>query len=238
MLRNLMLRNLLSPHSADVHVMSFRISAYAQYQVTLNHQKKSANDSMAADRIKYHAMRRLANQLYDPPAETLPAPSPSRSEPFPLRTAPDHGLSNAGGNVDNKVFIPSSRPQVGAQGAEECLHLLAPHFAHVHEMSFRIKYLCAVAIKPSSNRQKKLANVRIAAYFLLGPAIAPDMWASRTLACPRPEVCRGDARLQVPDAATPRCQRRRAHSSSGTEYCPIRCPSFPMLFEVYPQSGW
>jgi hypothetical protein len=72
MLRNLMLRNLLSPHSADVHVMSFRISAYAQYQVTLNHQKKSANVSMAADRIKYHALRRLANQLYDPPAETLP----------------------------------------------------------------------------------------------------------------------------------------------------------------------
>jgi hypothetical protein len=49
-------------------------------------------------------------------------------------------------------------------------------------MSFRIKYLCAVAIKPSSNHQKKLANVSIAAYFLLGPAIAPDMWASRTLA--------------------------------------------------------
>ena len=84
MLRNLMLRNLLSPHSADVHVMSFRISAYAQYQVTLNHQKKSANVSMAADRIKYHAMRRLANQLYDPPAETLPAPSPSRSGPRPI----------------------------------------------------------------------------------------------------------------------------------------------------------
>jgi hypothetical protein len=42
-------------------------------------------------------------------------------------------------------------------------------------MSFRIKYLCAVAIKPSSNHQKKLANVSIAAYFLLGPAIAPDM---------------------------------------------------------------
>src|ERR1035438_661612 len=117
--------HLLTPHFADVHVMSFRISAYARYQVTLNHQKKSANVSIAADRIKYHAMRRLANQLYDPPAETLPAPSPSRSEPFPLRTAPDHGLSNAGGNVDNKVFIPSSRPQVGAQGAEECLHLLA-----------------------------------------------------------------------------------------------------------------
>src|ERR1017187_3375506 len=38
--------------------------------------------------------------------------------------------------------------------------------------------------------------------------------------------------------STPRCQRRRAHSSSGTKYCPIRCPSFPMLFEVYPQSGW
>ena len=79
-----MLRNLLSPHSADVDVMSFRISAYAQYQVTLNHQKKSANVSMAADRIKYHAMRRLANQLYDPPAETLPAPSPSRSGPRPI----------------------------------------------------------------------------------------------------------------------------------------------------------
>src|ERR1035437_1649792 len=107
--------------------------------------------------------------------------NPSRSEPSPLRTAPDHGLSNAGGNVDNKVFIPSSRPQVGAQGAEECLHLLAPHFAHVHEMSFRIKYLCAVAIKPSSNHQKKLANVSIAAYLLRGPAIAPDMWASRKL---------------------------------------------------------
>src|ERR1017187_872486 len=117
------------------------------------------------------------------PLRALPAPSPSRSEPFPLRTAPDHGLSNAGGNVDNKVFISSSRPQVGAQGAEECLHLLAPHFAHVHEMSFRIKYLCAVAIKPSSNHQKKLANVSIAAYFLLGLAIAPDMWASRPLGC-------------------------------------------------------
>jgi hypothetical protein len=75
---------LLTPHFADVHVMSFRISAYAQYQVTLNHQKKSANVSMAADRIKYHAMRRLANQLYDPPAETLPAPSPSRSGPRPI----------------------------------------------------------------------------------------------------------------------------------------------------------
>jgi Serine carboxypeptidase len=39
--------HLLSPHFADVHVMSFRISAYAQYQVTPNHQKKSANVSMA-----------------------------------------------------------------------------------------------------------------------------------------------------------------------------------------------
>src|ERR1035441_619734 len=68
----------------EVHEMSFRISAYAQYQVTLNHQKKSANVSMAADRIKYHAMRRLANQLYDPPVETLPAPSPSRSGPRPI----------------------------------------------------------------------------------------------------------------------------------------------------------
>src|ERR1017187_7868824 len=133
-----------------------------------------------------------------------------RPKPFPLRTAPDHGLSNAGGNVDNKVFIPSSRPQVGAQGAEECLHLLAPHFAHVHEMSFRIKYLCAVAIKPSSNHQKKLANVSIAAYFLLGPAIAPDMWASRTVACPRPEVCRWRSRslwlISLPPQREPRCE--------------------------------
>src|ERR1039457_2521001 len=39
--------HLLSPHFADVHVMLFRISAYAQYQVTPNHQKKSANVSMA-----------------------------------------------------------------------------------------------------------------------------------------------------------------------------------------------
>jgi hypothetical protein len=68
----------------EVHEMSFRISAYAQYQVTLNQQKKSANVSIAADRIKYHAMRRLANQLYDPPVETLPAPSPSRSGPRPI----------------------------------------------------------------------------------------------------------------------------------------------------------
>jgi hypothetical protein len=40
---------LLSPHFADVRVMSFRISAYAQYQVTPNHQKKSANVSMARE---------------------------------------------------------------------------------------------------------------------------------------------------------------------------------------------
>jgi ABC-type sugar transport system substrate-binding protein len=43
---------LLSPHFADVHVMLFRISAYAQYQVTPNHQKKSANVSMARPRIR------------------------------------------------------------------------------------------------------------------------------------------------------------------------------------------
>src|ERR1017187_8998724 len=75
MLRNLMLRNLLSPHSADVHVMSFRISAYAQYQVPQNHKKKSANVGRGGDGIKYPGRRRLATQLYDPPAEPLPAPS-------------------------------------------------------------------------------------------------------------------------------------------------------------------
>ena len=83
--------------------------------------------------------------------------------------------------IIRSLFHPPDRKSA-LKGAEECLHLLAPHFAHVHEMSFRIKYLCAVAIKPSSNHQKKLANVSIAAYFLLGPAIAPDMWASRTVA--------------------------------------------------------
>jgi hypothetical protein len=101
-------------------------------------------------------------------------------------------------------------PPVGAQDAEKCSHLLTPHFAHEHEMSFRIKYLCAVAIKPFSNHQKKLANVSIAAYFLLGPAIAPDMWASRTVACPRPEVCRWRRRslwlISLPPQREPRCE--------------------------------
>ena len=81
-------------------------------------------------------------------------------------------------------------------------------------MSFRIKYLCAVAIKPSSNHQKKLANVSIAAYFLLGPAIAPDMWASRTVACPRPEVCRWRSRslwlISLPPQREPRCEAVRS----------------------------
>jgi len=33
----------------------------------------------------------------------------------------------------------------GAQDAEECLHLLSPHFADLHVMSFRIRCLCAVS---------------------------------------------------------------------------------------------
>src|ERR1019366_68646 len=93
------------------------------------------------------------------------------------------------------------RPQVGAQGAEECLHLLAPHFAHVHEMSFRIKYLCAVAIKPSSNHQKKLANGSIAVYFLLGPAIAPDIWASLPLGRRGARLGRGQCQRVTPRRA-------------------------------------
>ena len=163
-------------HFADVHVMSFRISAYAQYQVTLNHQKKSANVSMAADRIKYHAMRRLANQLYDPPVETPPAPSPSRSGPRPIMD-----LAMPGGmSIIRSLFHPPDRKSAlkVLRNAYICSRRTSPN---VHEMSFRIKYLCAVAIKPSSNHQKKLANVSIAAYFLLGLAIAPDMWAYRKL---------------------------------------------------------
>ena len=62
----------------EVHEMSFRISAYAQYQVTLNQQKKSANVSIAADRIKYHAMRRLAPPKPFP-LRALPAPDRARS---------------------------------------------------------------------------------------------------------------------------------------------------------------
>ena len=156
--------------------MSFRISAYAQYQVTLNHQKKSANVSMAVDRIKYHAMRRLANQLYGPPAETPPAPSPSRSGPRPIMDLAMPGrmliISSLFHPPDHKSALKVLR------NAYICSRRTSPN---VHEMSFRIKYLCAVAIKPSSNHQKKLANVSIAAYFLLGLAIAPDMWASLPL---------------------------------------------------------
>jgi hypothetical protein len=50
----------------------------------------------------------------------------------------------------------SRRDESGAQDAEKCLHLLTPHFAYGHEMSFRIKCLCAV--KVTANRQKKSAN--------------------------------------------------------------------------------
>jgi hypothetical protein len=41
--------HLLSPHFADVHVMSFRISAYAQYQVTPNHLWTPARSVHTAD---------------------------------------------------------------------------------------------------------------------------------------------------------------------------------------------
>jgi hypothetical protein len=49
----------------------------------------------------------------------------------------------------------------GAQDAEECLHLLSPHFADVHVMSFRIKCLRAVSYRVTPNHQKKSANVSI-----------------------------------------------------------------------------
>jgi hypothetical protein len=51
------------PHFADVHLMSFRISAYAQYQVTPNHQKKSANVSMASRRGISLALRAYGGQV-------------------------------------------------------------------------------------------------------------------------------------------------------------------------------
>ena len=51
-------------------------------------------------------------------------------------------------------------------------------------------------------------------YFLQGPAIAPDMWASRTVACPRPEVCRWRSRslwlISLPPQREPRCEAVRS----------------------------
>jgi len=49
----------------------------------------------------------------------------------------------------------------GAQDAEKCSNLLTPSFAHGHEISFGIKYLCATAVKSSQNQQKNGANVSI-----------------------------------------------------------------------------
>ena len=84
MLRNLMLRNLLSPHSADVHVMSFRISAYAQYQVTLITRKSQ----------QMSAWRRIGLNITrcgDWPTSCMIR----RPNPFPLRAlpAPDRARS-------------------------------------------------------------------------------------------------------------------------------------------------
>jgi hypothetical protein len=110
--------------------------------------------------------------------------------------------------IIRSLFHPPDRKSA-LKGAEECLHLLAPHFAHVHDMSFRIKYLCAVAIKPFSNHQKKLANVSIAAYFLLGPAIAPDMWAFFPLGR------RGQALGEVNDGESGQQCQNQADSQGG-----------------------
>lgn len=57
-------------------------------------------------------------------------------------------------------------PPVGAQDAEKCSHLLTPHFAHMHEMSFRIKYLCAIAVK--SRRQTTEKSEQMLASAVLG----------------------------------------------------------------------
>jgi hypothetical protein len=45
--------------------------------------------------------------------------------------------------------IRRAQPIIPFLGASS-LHLLATHFAHVHEMSFRIKCLCAVKVHTSS----------------------------------------------------------------------------------------
>ena len=47
----------------------------------------------------------------------------------------------------------------GAQDAEKCSNLLTPSFAHGHEISFGIKYLCATAVKSSPSHEKNGANV-------------------------------------------------------------------------------
>ena len=77
-----------------------------------------------------------------------------------LLRAPERGAQEkSAGNVDNKVFN-TILDLSGLRGEnEECLHLLTPHFAHGHEMSFGIKCLCAIAVKSSPNHQKKSANV-------------------------------------------------------------------------------
>jgi len=68
------------------------------------------------------------------------------------------GPGKVGGNVDNKVFN-TILDLSGLRGEnEECLHLLTPHFAHGHGMSFGIKCLCATAVKSSPNHQKKSAT--------------------------------------------------------------------------------
>jgi hypothetical protein len=84
-------------------------------------------DNRAALRVQMKCGFRLANAA---------CPETEMEIPFPL-----------GG---------SRRDESGAQDAEKCLHLLTPHFAYGHEMSFRIKCLCAV--KVTANRQKKSAN--------------------------------------------------------------------------------
>src|ERR1035437_7264990 len=118
-----------------------------------------------------------------PPAPLRPSPRPSppllggkpgrgslqrslkdQSKVLIINNPPDFGLAAGGavGHGEGSPWRPGPAPRrspVGAQDAEKCSHLLTPHFAHEHEMSFGIKCLCAIAVKSSQSHEKNGANV-------------------------------------------------------------------------------